>query len=204
MEVITLEYKKATMNEAEKIFQLVQKTIKTVYPKYYPKEVVEFFLEHHSISNILQDIESGSVGILLHENEIVGTGSYKENHITRVYVLPEYQKRGYGSYILQCLEEYIFQNYDTVSLDASLPACLIYEKRGYQTVKHERYLVKNGAVLVYEIMEKVNIEDVLVSKNNKWDAVIQSVELFSDDFMEEREQGIVEKRETWGRLKGGE
>ena len=65
-----MEYKKATMNEAEKIFQLVQKTIKTVYPKYYPKEVVEFFLEHHSISNILQDIESGSVGILLHENEM--------------------------------------------------------------------------------------------------------------------------------------
>ena len=47
-------------------------------------------------------------------------------------------------------------------------------------------------------MEKVNIEDVLVSKNNKWDAVIQSVELFSDDFMEEgRIQPEVQVREDF-------
>lgn len=32
--------------------------------------------------------------------------------------------------------------------------CALYEKLGYSTVKHERYPVKNGVVLVYEVMEK--------------------------------------------------
>ena len=79
----------------------------------------------------------------------------KETHITRVYVKPELQGRGYGNFIMQCLENEIAKKYHSVELDASLPASHIYEKRGYKTVKHERYNVENGAVLVYEIMEKL-------------------------------------------------
>ena len=39
-------------------------------------------------------------------------------------------------------------------LEASLPACLLYEHRGYRTVRHDRWPLENGVVLVYEIMEK--------------------------------------------------
>ena len=39
-------------------------------------------------------------------------------------------------------------------INASLPACCLYEKRGYKTLQHERLTVENGVVLVYEIMEK--------------------------------------------------
>ena len=56
--------------------------------------------------------------------------------------------------IMDCLEKEISLQYDAVNLDASLPACCLYEKRGYKTVKHERWNVANGVVLVYEIMEK--------------------------------------------------
>lgn len=38
-----MEYISATSKDAEQIFNLVQRTIKSVYPKYYPKEVVDFF-----------------------------------------------------------------------------------------------------------------------------------------------------------------
>lgn len=41
-----MEYIKATKNDVESIYKLVQKTIRTIYPKYYPKEVVNFFCEH--------------------------------------------------------------------------------------------------------------------------------------------------------------
>lgn len=37
-----MEYRLATKEECDTIYQLVQETIKTVYPKYYPKEVVNF------------------------------------------------------------------------------------------------------------------------------------------------------------------
>ena len=81
-----MEYVKAISSDEEQIFDLVQRTIKSVYPKYYPKEVVDFFCELHSRENIAGDIASGAVGVLRNENEIVGTGSYQDNHITRVYV----------------------------------------------------------------------------------------------------------------------
>ena len=141
-----MEYIKATEKDLEHIVMLVQETIKTIYPKYYPKEVVEFFCELHCQENILKDIKAGLVGVLIKDNEIVGTGCYKDNHITRVYVKPAFQKQG--------LENEIGLQYDMVCLDASLPASHLYEKRGYKTVKHERWNVENGVVLVYEIVEK--------------------------------------------------
>ena len=55
---------------------------------------------------------------------------------------------------MQYIENEISLKYDTVCLDASLPASHFYEKRGYQTRKHERWNVENGVVLVYEVMER--------------------------------------------------
>lgn len=147
-------YIKATVNDAEMITQLVHKTIKTIYPKYYPKEVVDFFLRLHSYNSIVKDIEDGLVGILIKDDKIVGTGCYRDNHITRVYVDPKFQNQGFGSCIMQYLEDEIAKTYDKAVLDSSLPASHLYQKRGYKTITHERYAVDNDVVLVYEIMEK--------------------------------------------------
>ncbi len=142
-----MEYVKATEKDLEQIAILVRDTIQEIYPKYYPKEVVDFFCELHCRENIFEDIKSGFVGVLRDDDRIVGTGCYKENHITRVYVKPEDQGKGYGSYMMQCLENQIRLQYDTVYLDASLPASHLYEKRGYQTTKHEKWNVENGRIL---------------------------------------------------------
>lgn len=149
-----MEYIKTTKENLDSVFEIVQNTVKKIYPKYYPGEVVDFFCALHSRENIAKDIEKGNVGMLLLDGQIVGTGSYDGNHITRVYVLPEFQGKGYGSFIMHCLEDRISAKYDTVLLDASLPASHLYEQRGYHTVKHEKWSVENGVVLVYEVMEK--------------------------------------------------
>lgn len=149
-----MEYLHAKRENIEEIYQLVRDTVTTIYPKYYPKEVVDFFCELHSRKNILKDIENGLVGMLVDNGQLVGTGSYKENHITRVYVSPKFQRQGYGSFIMQTLEDEIALDYADAELDASLPACHMYEKRGYVTQKHEKWDVENGVVLVYEVMRK--------------------------------------------------
>ena len=149
-----MEYKKADLRDLQTVFEIVQRTIKAVYPKYYPQGVVDFFSQLHNEENIKRDIESGTTGLLFDNGAAVGTGCYKENHITRVYVLPEYQNKGCGNYIMDCLEQEIARKFDRVNLDASLPASHLYEKRGYKTIKHESWTAEDGAVLVYEIMEK--------------------------------------------------
>lgn len=149
-----MEYIKAKTENAREIYNLVQNTITTIYPKYYPQEVVDFFCQLHNEKNIITDIIEGTVGILINNTQLIGTGSHKDNHITRVYIDPAFQGQGYGSYMMQILENEIALQYDTVYLDASLPASHMYENRGYITTKHEKWKVENGVFLVYEVMQK--------------------------------------------------
>ncbi len=149
-----MEYIKATTEMAEAIHHVLHTAIRTVYPKYYPKEVTEFFCNHHSKEHVLEGINSGNMGVLMVEDRIVGTGCFDKNHITGVYVLPQYHKKGYGTHIMDCLEAEIAKKYDVAVLDASLAAALLYEHRGYKTVGHGIYELENDVKLVYEIMEK--------------------------------------------------
>ncbi len=149
-----MEFKIAKKQDAEQVYGLVQETIRVVYPKYYLSEIVDMFCEYHSLENVLSDIEAGNTYILLEGNQIVGTGSAREQHITRVYVLPDYQKKGYGTYIMNRLEEIIRERYGYADVDASLPACRLYAHLGYQTIDHGIWECKNGVIQVYEIMRK--------------------------------------------------
>ena len=152
--MIKIDYIKADCRYAKKICSLVQSTIRGVYPKYYPNEVVEFFCGLHSLENISRDIADGQVYVLIMNGEIIGTGSARDNHITRVYVLPKYQRMGHGSKIIRELEILITQGFDHTLIDASLPAVCMYEHLGYKTLRHENMELQNGAVLVYDIMKK--------------------------------------------------
>ena len=149
-----MEYRKAAAGEAETVFDLVQQTIAGIYPHYYTKAVVDFFVALHSLESIAGDIGDGKIRVLTADGEIIGTGSREKNHITRVYVLPEHEGKGYGSAIMDRLEEEIFSEYDSCDLDASLPAALFYEHRGYRTAEHRKHDIGGGEALVYEIMRK--------------------------------------------------
>lgn len=149
-----MEFLLAKKQDAERVYGLVQETIRTVYPKYYLKEIVDMFCEFHSLENILRDIEAGNTYILLENDTLIGTGTKQENHITRVYVLPGFQKKGYGTFLMRQLEDKIKEQYDFVDIDASLPACRLYAHLGYQTVDHGIWECENGVIQVYEIMKK--------------------------------------------------
>ena len=163
-----MEYLKATKGDVDKIYELVQQTILTIYPRYYPKKVVDFFCDLHNKQSILEDIENGYVGMLIEQGHIVGTGSYRGNHITRVYVLPKFQRRGYGKYIMNCLEGEIAKNNNSVYLESSLSACRLYERIGYKTIKHEEYVVDDNTVLIYEVMEKcISVNNSFINYDGK-------------------------------------
>lgn len=149
-----MEYRLANTEDAKEICEIAQDTIRKVYPKYYLPEIVDMFCELHNEDNIGADIKNESVYVILENNKIIGTGTIKENHITRVYVLPEFQGKGFGTFIMKKLEEEIGKQYDKAELDASLPACKLYYNLGYKTIDHGILECAGGVILVYEIMEK--------------------------------------------------
>lgn len=50
-------YELAKPEDIQAVYNVVQHTIKTIYPKYYPMEVVDFFCGHHSEDAIEKDIK---------------------------------------------------------------------------------------------------------------------------------------------------
>lgn len=144
----------AKKDDAKAIYELVQTTVKEIYPKYYLPEIIDMFCEYHNMNKILEDIEALRTYILVEDGKLIATGSIQDNHINRVYVLPGYQGAGNGSFIMEKLEKIISEKYETASIDASLPACRLYEKLGYKTAEHGIWECANGVIQVYEIMEK--------------------------------------------------
>lgn len=145
----------AKKQDQQTVYRIAQETISGIYPRYYPKGAVDFFLQHHNLSAIESDIRSGCVFLAVNEADTaVGTVTIRENEILRLFVLPEYQGMGYGKMLLDFAEGKVAQQFDTVIVDASLPAKSLYLKRGYREKEYHQIKTENGDYLCYDVMEK--------------------------------------------------
>lgn len=145
----------ASASDLEIVKRITTQTINSIYPHYYSRGAVDFFLEHHNDKNIEADIEDGIVYLCFdNNNTAAGTVTVKENEICRLFVLPEYQGNGYGRELLTFAENKISENHSTIILDASLPAKAIYLKRGYVLTEFNSIKTKNGDYLCYDVMIK--------------------------------------------------
>ncbi len=150
-----MKLKLADISDFQAVKYVTSTTISKIYPRYYPKGAVEFFLEHHCEKNIIKDIADNCVYICLDENaNPVGTVTIKSNEICRLFVLPEKQGMGFGREMLDFAEDYILQRYNQIVLDASLPAKRIYQKRGYRVTESNSIKVNYGDYLCYDVMTK--------------------------------------------------
>lgn len=146
---------KAETENLDVVKDITVKTITQIYPHYYPKGAVEFFLEHHNEENIKKDTQLNRVFLCLDElQNVVGTVTVKDNEICRLFVLPEYQGQGYGRELLDYAENIILQDYSQIVLDASLPAKVIYQKRGYVETETNYIRTRYDDYLCYDVMEK--------------------------------------------------
>lgn len=145
---------KANESQLDKIKEITYETIKKIYPHYYPKGAIEFFLAHHSESSILHDIADGNVYLSEYMENSVGTVTINKNEICRLFVLPQYQGNGCGRMLMDFAEEKIAEQYEEILLDASLPAKNMYLKRGYCESESKSIPTGNGDFLCYDVMKK--------------------------------------------------
>lgn len=137
-----------------KVAEIAAKTIKAVYPRYYPSGAVQFFLDLHNEQQIKEALSREDIYFAVVEGEIVGTGSIRGNEIRRLFILPKYQSKGYGSRLMDCLEDVVFKQFQTVHIDASFPAERMYLDLGYRIKSYEKIETENGDYLCYHTMEK--------------------------------------------------
>lgn len=150
-----MSVRRATLSDLDIIKKITVTTISEIYPNYYPKGAVDFFLEHHNDNNIINDIKQNYVFICIDsEQNIIGTVTIKSNEICRLFVLPSYQGNGYGREMLDYAEKIIADKFTEIILDASLPAKRIYLKRGYKETEYHIIRTQNNDLLCYDVMVK--------------------------------------------------
>lgn len=150
-----MSIRQAVLADLSMVKNISEITISEIYPHYYPKGAVGFFLEHHSGEKISDDIKRNLVYLCFDASRnAVGTVTVKNNEICRLFVLPAYQGRGFGREMLDFAEGIIFERYSNALLDASLPAKQIYLKRGYREIQYNSILVSGNDFLCYDVMEK--------------------------------------------------
>ena len=88
--------------------------------------------------------------------ENVGTVTIDGNEISRLFVLPQFQKRGYGTAIMEYAENRIFENYPEIQLHASLPGKKFYINRGYFEVEYRTKMVEYDDWICIDIMKKTD------------------------------------------------
>ena len=151
-----MSIRQAVLTDLSIIKNISEITISEIYPHYYPKGAVDFFLEHHSEENILEDIKKKRVFLCLDTlQNTIGTITVKDNEICRLFVLPIYQGKGFGTEMLDFAERIISEQYHKVVLDVSLPAKKIYLKRGYKEIKFNIITTRDNDYLCYDVMEKM-------------------------------------------------
>lgn len=148
-----MEIRAAEHADLGTVYDIAQTTIRAIYPHYYPAGAVDFFLAHHNRDHVSADIESGAVYLAESDGRAVGTVTISADSINRLFVLPEEQGKGYGGELLRFAETEIAKSYGTARLDSSLPAKLIYLRKGYMVID-SREIEANGDYLCYDIMIK--------------------------------------------------
>lgn len=150
-----MSLKRAVLSDLETIKHIVKLTISEIYPHYYPNGAVEFFLKHHSETNIVHDIEQNQVFLCQNaEGAVVGTVTLAGNEVCRLFVLPACQGSGYGTEMLDYAEKVIAGRASEVVLAASLPAKKMYLDRGYEAVSYHVITTDNHDFLCYDVMRK--------------------------------------------------
>ena len=95
----------AKETDFDSVKDITQTTIWSVYPKYYPSGAVQFFSNHHSDDRIRADIVAGIVFLIEVDGTAIGTVTVADNEINRLFVLPDFQRKGYGRELMDFAEE---------------------------------------------------------------------------------------------------
>ena len=150
---IRLRQMKAT--DLTAVYALVQDTIAISYTDVYPPEAIEFFKNHHSKENILQDIARGYIVMAESSRQLLSTGTIIGTSFHRVFINTEYQHPGIGKIIAEKLERKAKSaGQAKLDLSASLKSRQFWEAMGFTSTGGFALPVANGQKLIFYEMTK--------------------------------------------------
>jgi GNAT superfamily N-acetyltransferase len=135
--------------------ELVDRTIAISYRSLYAPEARRWFSLYHSRRAMARELGRGACMLAIRrQGRPVATATLYRGQIKRVFVDPEYQRRGLGGLLMDRMEaEAVRQGLQRVYLYATPDSHTYYRRRGYETLCFAADDV-NGAPLAYYLEQK--------------------------------------------------
>lgn len=153
-------YRKLQIEDLKETLELVRKTFDEFEAPYYSELGVESFYKFSNYENLKNELEHGSLKILLATdyNKIIGMIAIKNNsHISMLFVDKEYQKQGVGKSLIRVAKgEYNLNNKD-LTVNSFPYAFEFYKKIGFEKVKDEQE--KDGIKFIPMKLEKCRLNN---------------------------------------------
>jgi GNAT superfamily N-acetyltransferase len=129
--------------DAEAVSHLIRKTLNEVNSRVYPPSVIQFMSNEYSPLFLIKIAQERDFLVALLDNKIVGSATLFNDYIATVFVHPDYQGKGIGTFLMQHIERIAKRKkIETLQLEASINAVNFYTKLGYikgKTNYHENY-----------------------------------------------------------------
>ena len=127
-------------------------TCYTTFPHAYRQHWME---DHHSVDQTLQEATEGLTLVIECRKHIMGTGNIVNDRIQSIMIRPDMQRQGYGTELLQRLEQHARNTgISVVQVSALPPARPFFERSGYKTISEHPFTAPNLRQFTYFIMEK--------------------------------------------------
>ena len=130
-------------NDSEAVSSLIRKTISISNKKDYPEDLMDQLIETETSEHVLQRASWTHFYVAVEADTIIGCGAIgpywgreDESSLFTIFVLPEYQKKGYGVKILEEAVELSRKNGKKAvrfdALKSNIPAQKMYERYGFK------------------------------------------------------------------------
>ena len=164
-----IKIEKISLKDLQRIIELAEKTWEPTYKEILSKEQLIYMFEMMYSENVLRKrmlngndfyiskINQIDVGFL----ETVKNDEYKL-YISKIYVDPNYQKKGIGKYLIEFLEKKaISMKFKSLKLNVNRynPAQHFYTRIGFRIEKQIDIEIGNGYLMEDYIMEKELLEN---------------------------------------------
>lgn len=147
-----MEIRRYQQSDCKEITELFYNTIHTVNAQDYTEEQLNVWATGKAdLKKWNQSLQEHYSIVAVENKIIVGFGDIDHTgYLDRLFVHPEYQRKGIATAICNQLEQAVEEN---ITTHASITAKVFFEKRGYKIIR-EQQVERQGIFLTNYLMEK--------------------------------------------------
>jgi len=122
--------------DAKGVCEIIKKCDAEIASKDYSKKIIEWWISKTTPERILKNSKVRKCFVAVYGKKVVGYGDLEKNELKRLHVIPEFQKKGIGTKLIEEIEKFaIKKKIPKLILESTINAEKFYNKCGFEKVE---------------------------------------------------------------------